>query len=63
MQILESISRGNTINEIASELFLSPHTIITYRRNLLRKIDAKNGAELIRKAFERGLLYPNAVAS
>jgi DNA-binding NarL/FixJ family response regulator len=56
-QILESISRGNTINEIASDLYFSPHTVITYRRNLLIKIDARNGAELIRKAFELRLLH------
>ncbi len=62
-QILECISHGMTVKEIASCLYLSPHTVITYRRNLLRKLDAPNGAGLVRKAFEYGFLYLKAVAS
>jgi len=62
-EILECISYGYTVNEIASNLFLSPHTIITYRRNLLRKLDARNGACLIRKAIEHGFLSIQAIAS
>lgn len=63
LQILECISQGDTVREIASHLFLSPHTIITYRRNLLRKLDARNGACLIRKAIEYGILEIRALAS
>jgi len=55
-EILENISLGLTVNEIAKNLYLSPHTIITYRRNLLRKLQAKNAACLIRIAFEKRLL-------
>ena len=58
-EILENISMGFTVNEIAKQLFLSPHTIITHRRSLLLKLDAKNGAELVRKGMEAGYLHLN----
>ena len=55
-QVLESISFGMTVKEIAEKLYLSPHTIISYRRSLLQKLDVKNGAEMIRVAIEKGIL-------
>jgi DNA-binding NarL/FixJ family response regulator len=53
---------GFTVNEIAKHLFLSPHTIITYRRNLLQKLEAKNGAELVRNAIIHDLLDLRSIA-
>ncbi|NNE14920.1 MAG: hypothetical protein HKO66_08760 [Saprospiraceae bacterium] len=44
-------------NEISTQIHLSPHTIITYRRNLLKKLDAKNGADMVRIAFSYGVLH------
>ncbi len=55
-EILDLISKEFTINEIAKLLFLSPHTIVTHRKNMMRKLDVKNAAGMIRKAFELGLL-------
>lgn len=60
LQVLECISHGEKINDIAIKLFLSPHTIISHRRSLLRKLQAKNGADLIRIAFQRGHLKLNS---
>jgi len=55
-EILELISLEYTINEIAKLLFLSPHTIVTHRKNMMRKLDVRNSAGMIRKAFELGIL-------
>jgi len=55
-QVLELISFGHTTKEIANNLYLSNHTIISHRKNLLDKMDARNTAGLIRKAFETGTL-------
>lgn len=55
-EVLKKISNGMTVKEIANQLFLSPHTIVTYRKSLLRKLDARNGAGLVRKAIENGYL-------
>lgn len=55
-QILQKIANGDTTTTIADELFVSPLTVETHRRNLLQKFEAKNVAELIKKAVEYKLL-------
>ena len=56
IEILKIISYGYTIDEISSQLFISEETVKSHRKNLLRKLHAKNGAQLIRRAFEYKLL-------
>ncbi len=53
-QVLELITREYTMHEIASHLFISTHTVITHRRNLIRKLEVRNTAGLVRRAFEWG---------
>ena len=48
-QVLALVSMGLTTKEIAGKLNLSHHTIESHRKNLLRKYEAKNSAELIHK--------------
>lgn len=48
--VLELIKDGLTNAEIAGRLFLSQHTIDTYRKGLLTKFNARNTAELIKNA-------------
>jgi DNA-binding CsgD family transcriptional regulator len=50
--ILELIGQGLSTRQIAKTLKISFHTVQTHRRSLLRKFDAANSAELIRKATE-----------
>jgi len=57
-EILHLISHEYTTSEIAKKLYLSPHTIITHRRNLFVKLDVKNVAGLVRRGFEEGILIP-----
>lgn len=54
--ILDLISKGFSNKEIAAKLLLSLRTVENYRFNLSIKLEAKNTAELIRKAIELGLL-------
>lgn len=56
-EVLNLIAYEYTTNEIAKELYLSPHTVISHRKNLLHKMDAKNVAGLVRKGYETGLLH------
>ena len=51
-EVLYLLSSGHSTPEIAKELFLSPETVKTYRKNLITKLDAKNVANLIRLAYE-----------
>jgi len=56
LEVLGLIAEGYTNGEIAEHYFLSPHTVVTHRKTLLRKLSAKNSAELIKNAMEKGLI-------
>ena len=55
-QILQFLAKGTTSNEIADELFLSPLTVDTHRKNLLQKFGAKNSAELVHIAVQQNMI-------
>lgn len=55
-EVLDCIAREMSTKEIARHLFISDKTVEVHRSNLMLKMDAKNAAGLIRKAFETGLL-------
>lgn len=51
-EILAFIAQGLTDKEIAGEVFLSPYTVITHRKNILSKLGLKNKVELTRFALK-----------
>ena len=55
-EILKLIAEGLINKEIALKVSLSPLTVDTHRKNLLRKLNVKNTAGLVRYAMENGLL-------
>lgn len=55
-QILDLIAREYTIKEIALLLYISTETVKSHRKNLLLKLNVKNTAGMIRRAFELQLL-------
>lgn len=46
-EIVKLLMSGKTNNIIAEELFLSPFTVETHRKNIMQKFEAKNLMELI----------------
>jgi len=54
--ILRLIALERTTKEIAAELFLSTHTIESYRKILISKLDVRNMAGLTRYAIKLGLI-------
>jgi DNA-binding CsgD family transcriptional regulator len=56
IQVLRLIAYEYTSKEIATELYISTHTALTHRKNLMSKFDVKNTAGLVRKGFEEGIL-------
>lgn len=56
MEVLRLVSHEYTNREIADLLFISFHTVISHRKNILDKIEAKNTAGMIRRAFELNFL-------
>ncbi len=55
-EVLKLIAEENTTQEIADILFLSKHTIESYRKNLISKLNVKNLAGLTKHALKMGLL-------
>lgn len=56
LEVLKAIASGKRSTEIAEELFISENTVETHRRNLMAKLGARNSADMVMKAVERGLL-------
>lgn len=59
-EILKLVAFEYTTEMIASELLISPHTVIKHRKNLKKKLLVKNAASLVRKGMEMGFLEVNS---
>lgn len=54
--VLRLVAAGHTNGEIGRDLRLSPNTVKTYLHNVMRKLDARNRAQVITNARAHGLL-------
>lgn len=59
MDIIREIAQGYTTKEIADNLFLSTHTIVTHRKNIMRKLGINNTAGLVIYAVQENIVSPN----
>lgn len=50
------LAQGQSVNDIAKEMFLSPRTVGTHLYNIKQKLNAGNQAELALIAMRSGLL-------
>lgn len=55
-QVLKLIAEGNSTLQIAKELHLSPHTINTHRKNMIRKLGIKSPTEFVMYAIDMGII-------
>lgn len=60
--IVKLVARGKTNKEISDTLFISPHTVITHRKNITSKLGIKTIAGLTVYAVLNGLINPEDVA-
>lgn len=56
IEVLTLIARGKTTTEIAETLCISPETVATHRKKIIRKTQCKNVVELIALAVDKGWL-------
>jgi DNA-binding NarL/FixJ family response regulator len=56
MEVLQLICKGNTNNEIAEKLHISPKTVDNHRTNLLSKTNTRNAAHLVMFAIKNHLI-------
>lgn len=55
-EILQFVAEGRSNKEICARLGLSVRTVENHRHNIMRKLDAHNGADLTRAAYRLGLI-------
>jgi RNA polymerase sigma factor (sigma-70 family) len=55
-QVLACLAEGDDVKETAARLGLGIESIKTYRKKLLRALEAKNGCEAVAIGFRRGIL-------
>ena len=57
-EVLVLVARGHSNAEIADLLYMSPATSKTHVSRLLMKLDARDRAQLVMRAYEAGLVTP-----
>ncbi len=55
-EIARYIAEGNTNKQIAAMLCISPHTVHTHRKSLMKKIGVNSATDVARYAFNEGLI-------
>jgi len=59
IDIIREIAQGYTTKEIADKLFLSTHTVVTHRKNIMRKLGINNTASLVIYAIQENIVKAN----
>lgn len=54
--VFQELARGRTTDEVARELYISPHTVRTYVRSGMRKLGSRTRAHGVAVAIHRGLI-------
>lgn len=54
IEIIKLMSEGHNTRSVAEKLFITPDTVKTHRKNILRKSACKNSAELIARSMSEG---------
>jgi len=57
-EIARMLAKGNTNKEVAEEIHLSPHTVHTHRKNIMKKLGVRSASELTIYALSIGLIEP-----
>lgn len=55
-QILQRVAKGRTNREIAASLDISVRTVEVHRFNMMRRLNVRNVAQLLRQSMQLGLL-------
>lgn len=58
-EILQLVALGHTNREIAASLDISVRTVEVHRFNLMRRLNVRNVAQLLRQALQHNLLPRN----
>lgn len=56
LEIIKELALGSSADEISNQLNISPHTVRTHKKNILRKTDCKNSTQLVSICMGEGLI-------
>lgn len=56
MEIIRVLSMGKTSDQASIELFISPHTVDTHRKNIFRKLEINNISALVKFAHDNKII-------
>jgi DNA-binding CsgD family transcriptional regulator len=56
LEVLKLLASGLNSKEISEQLYISTNTVEYHRKQLLRKTESRNVAELIGNAYRKGIL-------
>ena len=57
-EVLTHLAEGESNDEIAKALVISPKTVARHRENIMRKLNLHSRAELVRYAIRKGIIKP-----
>ena len=55
-EVLTHLAEGESNEEIAEALVISPKTVARHRENIMRKLNLHSRAELVRYAIRKGII-------
>ncbi|MEZ5001795.1 MAG: response regulator transcription factor [Chitinophagales bacterium] len=55
LEIVKLTAQGLSAGKVADQLYLSPHTVYTHRKNIMKKLGVNSASELIVYAINNGL--------
>jgi DNA-binding NarL/FixJ family response regulator len=57
--VLEELAMGTSTEDIAAKLHVSPHTVRTHIKNIMRKLDARTRAHAVAIAYSEDAINPD----
>lgn len=55
-EILLLLAKGNSTQQIANTLYVSPHTVHAHRKNIIKKLHIKSPTEFVIRAIDLGII-------
>lgn len=56
LEVMKGFANGQTYKEIGADLFISPRTVETHKKNIFRKLQFENQADLIKYAIKNDII-------
>jgi two-component system response regulator NreC len=56
IEVIQLLAEGNITKEIATKLFISEKTVDRHKTNILKKLNLKNTAQLVKIAVDQGII-------